>query len=348
MNKPKSIAIDEEGYFILQGGIRLNEESTGHDILKGIQKYNFGVLTSNYNNDTFLIEPFDKPLVAKQIHIEDGQIIAQMPYQYRCPLQPDSFCADTWDRFHALTDNGVPVVMSRVAQAELFNLASDFTDESLVLNGKTVATPDYYQSSDAVNNEPFWTEKYQEQPSPPWNLGFVHPEFKNLSSMLKLNKMRILVPGCGFAHDAAYLAEQGHKVTAIDLSQEAIDQAKTMYGHIENLTLIAGDVFSESHDFTNSFDIVVEHTFYCAVTPSWRDKIIQHWKSWLVDRGHIMGVFFVVPKRTGPYFGGSEWELREKLKKDFDFLHWNRSKLSPEWRFGAELVMYAQKKEKSF
>ncbi len=62
----------------------------------------------------------------------------------------------------------------------------------------------------------------------------------------------------------------------------------------------------------------------------------------LTETGHLLGIFFVVPKRTGPYFGGSEWELREKLQTPFNFLYWTRLKFSPGWRLGAELMVYAQ------
>jgi hypothetical protein len=46
----------------------------------------------------------------------------------------------------------------------------------------------------------------------------------------------------------------------------------------------------------------------------------------------------------GPPFGSSEWEIRERLKKFFDFLYWTRWKTTPEDRLGIELIVYAQKK----
>jgi hypothetical protein len=46
----------------------------------------------------------------------------------------------------------------------------------------------------------------------------------------------------------------------------------------------------------------------------------------------------------GPPFGGTEWELRERLKKYFHFIFWGRSHESIQRRDGKELTVYAQKK----
>ena len=98
-----------------------------------------------------------------------------------------------------------------------------------------------YLSSQQTNEKNFWSNKYKEITSPPWNLDSVHPELKTTLPQLKLPKSRVLVPGCGFGHDAAFLAEQGHIVTGIDFSEEAISKAKEQYGHIKNLTFEVND-----------------------------------------------------------------------------------------------------------
>lgn len=345
MNHPKTIAIDEEGYFLLPGGIRVTDEKVGHDMLAAISKDDFGVLHLDFQGEQALVEAFDKPYVALQVHLEEDRLVAQMPYQLKQPVIFESFCVDEWDRFHCQTENGIPVVFSRTAQAELFNIADSFDDDSVFLKSKKIMTPHYYQTENETNAEPFWTNKYNENPSPPWNLDKVHPELPSLLQQLKVNKCRVLVPGCGYGHDAAYFAKQGHIVTAIDISPNAIEKAKSLYGHIDNLEFVVADAFNLDDSYKKAFDIIFEHTFYCAVSPFSRDEVVKLWKSWLADTGHLLGIFFVVPKRTGPYFGGSEWELREKLQSRFNFLYWTRLKASPGWRKGAELSIYAQLKE---
>lgn len=343
-NNSKTIAIDEEGFFVLEGGIRLQDDSLGKNMLKELRMDEFGVIHLSYDGHDVLVEPFDKPYVAKQVLIDNGKLFAHMPYQLQVEVELESLSLDEWDRFHGMTTNQIPFVLSRPAQAELFNLANDFSDESITLLGKEIKTPNYYIADNSVNQSPFWTDKYKENPLPPWNLEKPHPEIKSILQQIKINKLRILVPGCGYGHDAAFLAEQGHVVTAVDISPEALAGARKRYGHIANLEFIEADVFNLSQEHKKAYDLIFEHTCYCAISPFDRDRLVQAWKSYLDDQGHLLGIFFVVPKRTGPYFGGSEFELREKLESRFKFFYWTRLKHSPGWRNGAELMIYAQLK----
>ncbi len=340
----KTIAIDEEGYFLVDKGIRVDDELVGRRMLDAMTIDDYGVTHMNYEGHDVIVEPFDKPFVARQVHLENRILSVQMPYQHLCEVDWDSLCVDEWDRFHGKTKKGIPFVLSRPAQAELFNLAEEFNDDSLQIQGKTISTPNYYITSEDFNQAPFWKERYQEDPSPPWNLDKPHPELKSILQQLKLHKCRILVPGCGYGHDAALLAQQGHIVTAIDISDEAIAKAKELYGHIDTLKFEKADVLAMDESFHSAFDIVFEHTFYCAISPDSRDQLIKLWKRVLTDTGHLLGIFFVVPKRNGPYFGSSEWELREKLQSRFNFLYWTRLQHSPGWRQGAELMIYSQVK----
>jgi hypothetical protein len=50
-------------------------------------------------------------------------------------------------------------------------------------------------------------------------------------------------------------------------------------------------------------------------------------------------------KGSAPPFGATEWEIRERLKRSFNFLYWTRWKKSIPRRLGKELVVYAQKKQ---
>jgi hypothetical protein len=49
-------------------------------------------------------------------------------------------------------------------------------------------------------------------------------------------------------------------------------------------------------------------------------------------------------KKQGPPYGGSEWELRQRLKDSFQFVFWGRWQKSLPKRQGKELFVYAQKK----
>lgn len=340
----KTIVVDEEGYFVLQNGVRLTDESVGREMLKKFTINDFGVVSFEYERDNIVVEAFDKPYVAAQVHNKGSQWQIQLPYQLYLDFDVHTLCLDDWDRFHGLTNNGIPFVLSRKAQAELFNLATDFTDDSIQLGNETIKTGPYFLDNTDANLENYWTRRYKEEAKPGWNLDQPHPELVSTLPQLKLLRQQILVAGCGYGHDAAFLAELGHIVTAIDFSQTAIDSAKARYGHIKNLTFKQEDFFNLSSDYSDSFDLVFEHTFFCAINPDRRKDIIKIWNRCLREKGHILGIFFVQPKRMGPPFGGSEWELRSLLEKKYQFLYWTRLKFSPSPRNGTELILYAQKK----
>ena len=64
----------------------------------------------------------------------------------------------------------------------------------------------------------------------------------------------------------------------------------------------------------------------------------------LIDRGHLLGIFFANSRRVGPPYGGSEWEVRKRLSKyGIKPLYWTRAKNSIERRLGKELLVYAEK-----
>jgi 2-polyprenyl-3-methyl-5-hydroxy-6-metoxy-1,4-benzoquinol methylase len=77
-------------------------------------------------------------------------------------------------------------------------------------------------------------------------------------------KLKILDAGCAQATLAMHLAEQGHKVTAVDLREPFLDYAKTRYTH-GDIRFIAGNALEMNLD--EQFDIVfatqiIEHLVY--------------------------------------------------------------------------------------
>jgi SAM-dependent methyltransferase len=338
---PKIIALDEEGFFILAGGVRLTDPGEGTSLLQNLFMDERGGCWTTWDNETLLVEPFDKPLVGQQIEKTSNELFLLAPYGYKAVIRLESLCLDDWDRFHGLTKNNIPFVLSRKAQAEFFNCLEEFADDSFTLWGKKYPTPSFYINDSELSKTQFWTQKYSDS-QPPWDLGAAHPALDAILPQIKINKCRILNLGCGRGHDAAYFAKLGHVVTGVDFSETAIQQAKDHYGSRNNLQWAVGDALS-----TKGFppvDLIFEHTLFCAIEPSKRKTLIQQWKRTLDERGHILGIFFVHPQRRGPPYGGSEWELRELLEKDFRLLFWKRWAFSPEKRHGQELVVYAQKK----
>lgn len=336
----RSLAIDEEGFISLDGA-RIEDADVGSGLLKNLKKVNEERFTTEWDGTEVLVEAFDAPLVAKHVSRNEGRFVLTMPYGFEREFPIESLCVDEWDRFHGVTTDKISFVFSRQAQMEFFDLVDEFDDDSITVDGRQIAVRPFFIEEANVQEEKFWSDLYNQPQGPGWELGEASRPLIYVLPQLKMTKSRVLVLGCGSGHDAAYLADQGHIVTAVDFSPEAISRAKERYGKIANLEFIEADIFKMN--IKGSFDLIYEHTCFPAIAPHRRRELVEIWKRHLIPGGHLLGIFLILDKRGGPPFGLSEWELRERLKKNFRFLYWTRWKQSLERRKGVEFVLYAQK-----
>lgn len=339
------VQIDEEGY-ALSNEIRIQDPEVGLEILSKLFVNDRGIFQSQFGNKDVLVEAFSQPLVASQVHVEDGIWTLLMPYGFQAQFQLDSLSVDEWDRFHGYTESKVPFVMSRKAQALFFEQLTEFDDESITFEGVKHEVPSYWSTIPRLSTSNHWTNIYKDTGNPGWNLGEPAEALKDMLPRIKLSRAKVLVPGCGEGHDAAHFAQKGHIVYAVDFSEEAIARAKKNYGHLPDLHFIQADIFKLPQEWTHSFDLVFEHTLYCAVDPVLRNKVLEVYSKVLHETGQLMGVFFAFERRFATPFGGTEWELRERLKKNYNFIFWGRVKNSIPRRLGKELFVYASKKPK--
>lgn len=336
----RSLTIDEEGFISLDGA-RVEDPEVGSELLKNLVKVNNERFTTRWDESEALVEQFDAPLVAHHVARVGDRFTLTMPYGFQRDLLVESLCVDEWDRFHGLTTDKISFVFSRQAQMEFFDAVDEFDDDSITVGGTRVEVRPFFIEDPKVENEKFWTDLYNQPQGPGWELGETSKPLVHVLPQLKMTRSRILVLGCGSGHDAAYLATQGHIVTAVDFSPEAIARAKAEYGKVPNLEFIEADIFKMN--IKGPFDLIYEHTCFPAIAPHRRHELIDLWKKHLIPGGHLLGTFLILDKRSGPPFGLSEWELRERLRKSFRFLYWTRWKQSLERRKGVELVVYAQK-----
>lgn len=337
------IQIDEEGYGVYKE-LRILDTTLGQELLNNLQLHSSGTLLSTYGDTPVIVESFDEPLIAQQILCDSNTWTMICPYGTHFKFSIESLSLDEWDRFHGYTETAhIPFVMSRKAQASFFNMLDEFDDESITIAGTNYEIPPYWPDETDIEKEGFWSKSYQNDNNPGWNLGEPAEALKDMIPRLKISRSRILVLGCGEGHDAALLAQAGHVVTAVDISPLALERAKKLYGHFNDLKFVQADLFELPRTFEKSFDIVFEHTCYCAVNPSLRQDLVKVWNRVLVDGGHLMGIFFTFEKRRGPPFGGSEWELRQRLKGNYHPIFWGRWQKSVPNRQGKELFIYCKK-----
>jgi SAM-dependent methyltransferase len=345
----KYIAVDEEGYFLSQANARVSDNEYGYDLLSTF-KIEDHLVIAEFNGEKIIVEAFDAPYVAKHVEKSDNTWTAMLPYGFEINFDPKTLTLDEWDRFQARASNGISLVFSRSAQMELFDLFDSYSDESVTINGEELVLPAFLKSGEHVREKNFWSEHYAKwqmtDETPGWDLAGPVPTLGTILAQLKIPKSRVAVLGCGAGHDANYFYEQGHIVTAIDYSPEAIKKARELYPEKDRLKYLEVDLLKPTENLFGAFDIVFEHTFFCAIDPALRYKAVDTYSKLMTDRGHLLGIFMIVDKPMGPPFGSTEWELRSRLHKKFEALYWTRWKHSIPKRLGRELVVYAQKRHK--
>lgn len=197
-----------------------------------------------------------------------------------------------------------------------------------------------FESMKAQNNE-FWEQKYVNNQTG-WDLGVVSPPLKAYFDQLGNKEMKILIPGAGNAYEAEYLHQNDFtNVQVIDWAQSALDNIKNRVSSFPTEHLHQVDFFT----FEGYFDLVVEQTFFCAITPDLREKYVEKMYSLLKPKGKLMGLLFNIPLNTEhPPYGGNQEEY-EKLFSDkfkFNTLKTAHNSIAP--RQGNELFFIFEKR----
>lgn len=307
-------------------------------------------ILSQINNQTVLVEAFDAPLMAQEIKLTPSTLSTAFPPNYftnaygiQWNFDLSTLVVDEWDRFHGLTTNKIPFVLSNQAQDQFFDQLDEFDDDSFQFAGIQYTPDPFWITDSAISKAGYWSQRYINNEAR-WDLGEAAMGLQSLLPKLKLPASRVLVLGGGSGHDAAYFAKQGHHVTLVDISPEAIAKAQSLHAGLGNLTFIESDVFNLPSSMYQQYDLIFEHTCFCAIDPHKRNDLIKQWRRLLHNQGTLLGVFFTMPKRIGPPFGASEWELQRRFQNHFQTLIWQRMRQSIKPRLGRELLVYLQKK----
>lgn len=185
-------------------------------------------------------------------------------------------------------------------------------------------------------NKDFWTQRYQNQQTG-WDLGTVSPPLKAYFDQLDDKQQRILIPGAGNAHEAAYLYEQGFAgVHVLDIARPPLDGFAERLPNFPRKQLIEGDFFAHEGEY----DLIVEQTFFCTFSPSPdnREAYARKVASLLRPGGKLVGVWFDFPlSESGPPFGGSREEYLPYFTPYFEVQQLERAHNSQPARQGIEL-----------
>jgi SAM-dependent methyltransferase len=187
----------------------------------------------------------------------------------------------------------------------------------------------------------FWDNRYQSNDIG-WDLGTISPPLKAYFDQLTNFDLKILIPGGGNSYEAEYLFNKGFKnVYVVDLSQTALDNLKNRVPDFPSSNLILNNFF----DLDQTFDLIIEQTFFCAINPSLRANYAKKVSEILNVDGKVAGLLFdATLNTTHPPFGGSKKEYLDYFTPYFDIKIMDTSYNSIKPRAGRELFFIIQKK----
>ena len=166
-----------------------------------------------------------------------------------------------------------------------------------------------------------WEDRYRTGDMP-WEKGAPHPA---LIDFLKSNPVHgcVLVPGCGTGHDVRALAATADEVVGLDIAPSAIARAK-LQPSVGGERYQLGDLFALPQKLRGVFDVVFEHTCFCAIDPSLREKYVSAVASALKRGGHLLAIFYLDPGldpgEPGPPHGVTREELDRFFSPTFTLL----------------------------
>ncbi|MEM9245793.1 MAG: methyltransferase domain-containing protein, partial [Cyanobacteria bacterium P01_F01_bin.153] len=98
------------------------------------------------------------------------------------------------------------------------------------------------------------------------------------------------------------------------------------------------DIFAVAPQWQGQFDLIIEHTCFCAINPEQRPDYVESMASLLKPEGILVGVFFTHNRPGGPPFGTNEAEVLEVFLPKFKQESWQFSEHSIGRRKGDEHV----------
>ncbi len=192
-----------------------------------------------------------------------------------------------------------------------------------------------------TTNEVFWDTQYREG-NTKWDVGGVSTPLKEYFDQLTDKSAAILIPGAGNAYEAEYLDKLGFSnITVVDNSPTVIQQFKERVTIFPENKIFNIDFFK----LTGQFDLIIEQTFFCAISPSLRLEYAKKVASLLKPSGKLVGLMFDAPLNTNnPPYGGDCNEYRSYFNPFFDIQIMETSYNSISTRIGKEVFVKIIKK----
>ena len=188
----------------------------------------------------------------------------------------------------------------------------------------------------------YWNNRYLKNQTG-WDIGAAAPALTGYLHQFRNKNSAVLIPGCGNAHEALFLIEQGFtNITLLDIAPDLVKRLEEKFKtNIPSPLKIINQNFFEHEE---KYDLILEQTFFCALPPALRRNYVHKMYELLNPGGKLVGLLFNRSFEGGPPFGGNEKEYRELLAEKFILKTMIPAYNSIEPRMNSELFFIAIKK----
>jgi SAM-dependent methyltransferase len=163
-------------------------------------------------------------------------------------------------------------------------------------------------------------EKVYEAEATPWDVGQPENALVEFTDSGLVKPCRVLEIGCGNGNDAIFLAKKGFDVTAIDISKNAIENAKNRAKEAGVKCDFLVEDIMEVKSLPEIFEFVYDRGCFHFVPENKREKYVEIVKKFLIKGGYFI-LIVSSDKETpkGPCQFSKE-DIKKIFGNDFDIL----------------------------
>jgi len=188
-----------------------------------------------------------------------------------------------------------------------------------------------------LRSKEYWNDRYKKGQIG-WDIGEPSTPLKTYIDQIQDKDIRLLIPAGGNNYDAEYAFTNGiNDVHVIDVSEVALKSFEKRCPTFPKANIHVGDFF----DHKNSYDLVLEQTFFCAIDYDLRSAYAQKMYDLIKPGGTLAGLWFDFPftsSTDNPPLGGSLEEYKGYFDPFFEIESFDRCYNSaPKERQGKEL-----------
>jgi methyl halide transferase len=160
----------------------------------------------------------------------------------------------------------------------------------------------------------YWENRYQKEEIG-WDVGEITTPLKEYINQIADKNLKILIPGAGNGYELDYFLVQGFQnVFIADFAQSPLQNIKKRIPDFPERQLIQSDFF----ELEGKYDLILEQTFFCALSPELRTDYVTKIHSLLSEKGKLFGLLFDFPlTEEGPPYGGSKEEYLNLFSEKF-------------------------------